>query len=186
MVSVWLQQCSIYEQIKELQTVQYDLLAVYHFTSEPSPLELPLLPDITTQLLSMAAACLFLVTFLRSCSKICITPIITCDFNFLMHDLIFFRWLHWWHLLQLKPEKQKWPLWVQVCNGAVDWVESGWEVKKKRKEKNSPLQHYFSFYYFRVANLKGTYAAALNSVFLQLVTQLFLEVLGHKINPVNL
>lgn len=62
----------------------------------------------------------------------------------------------------------------------------GGKEEKKRKEKNSPLQHYFCFYYFRVANLKGTYAAALNSVFLQLVTQLFLEVLGHKINTVNL
>lgn len=59
-------------------------------------------------------------------------------------------------------------------------------LQTQEKEKNSPLKHYFCFYYFRVANLKGTYVAALNSVFLQLATQLFLDVLGHKINTVNL
>ena len=53
-------------------------------------------------------------------------------------------------------------------------------------KKNSPLKHYFCFYCFGVDHLKGTYTEVLNCVFLQLETELFLDVLGHKINTMNL
>lgn len=49
-----------------------------------------------------------------------------CCCNFFA--LLYFRWLHWRHILKFKPEKQKWPFWVQVCYRTVDRMESGGEV----------------------------------------------------------
>lgn len=73
------------------------------FTIEPSPLELPLPPDITIQLLSMEAACLFLVTlsaYVLHNQMPLILPILNPgDTGPITRDLIFFRGLHWRHLL---------------------------------------------------------------------------------------
>lgn len=97
--------------------------------AELSLLEPHLLPDITTQLLSMAAACLSSV--FQSCFdfiKFLVISII-CKLKWCKVWLLsYFRGLHWWYLFKFKPEKQKWPFWVQVCDRTVDWMESGREV----------------------------------------------------------
>lgn len=103
------------------------------FASSPelSPLGPRLPPDITIQLWFMGAACLFLVT-------VCpVLKLITVEcrsvrnrFLYWLNNLVTLcsRGLHWRYLLQLKFEKQKRPFRVQVCNRAVDRMESGREV----------------------------------------------------------
>lgn len=103
------------------------------FASSPelSPLGPRLPPDITIQPWFMGAACLFLVTVCTVLMFIAVECHSVCNrFLYWLKNLVTLcsRGLHWRYLLQLKFEKQKRPFRVQVCNRAVDRMESGREV----------------------------------------------------------